>query len=304
MKELRYFIAVAEELNFTRAAQKLHLSQPALSVPIRHLDRDIGATLLAAPVARWSCRRGAGLYEARAAAGRPRALARARADSPRGSTTATLRLVYTASVAYRALPLILDDSPSGRHGSIRCHGRSGACGRSTLSSSARPTSPRPGVRGRVGPETEVLRREPLAAFMSARHPLAGLGTPRGRRPERARGRRRTGGPRPGFHALVGRLCASTGSTLTCSRWSSSILAEPRAPPGAPLRHLDQLFVGPESDDRGARLGAHRPCALRRRGRPDRPRTVRLGGDALPAVARALEAGPAAAAREGWDAPSP
>ena len=46
LKQLHYFIAVAEELSFTRAALRLHLSQPSLSVQIRRLERDVGATLL------------------------------------------------------------------------------------------------------------------------------------------------------------------------------------------------------------------------------------------------------------------
>jgi len=46
LRQLEYLVAVAEEANFTRAAERVHISQSGVSAQIRQLEADLGATLI------------------------------------------------------------------------------------------------------------------------------------------------------------------------------------------------------------------------------------------------------------------
>jgi DNA-binding transcriptional LysR family regulator len=108
VRQARYFVAVAEELNFSRAADRLNMSQPPLSQAILQLERQLGATLLnrssrsvvltdAGQVFLEQCRLLIGASER----------AREVAELASGGLTGTLRIGAVTSAFSETLPQIL-----------------------------------------------------------------------------------------------------------------------------------------------------------------------------------------------------
>lgn len=108
LRHLRYFIAVAEELHFSRAAARLNVAQPPLSTQIRQLEEEIGVTLFLRTRRRVELTEAgeAFLIEARRVLGvleRGVALAREIGTGQRG----TLRLGAVYSAIYAVVPQML-----------------------------------------------------------------------------------------------------------------------------------------------------------------------------------------------------
>lgn len=246
LQRLRYFVAVAEELSFTRAAARLHISQPSLSEQVRRLEEGTGITLFHRTSRQVQLTEAGRAYFEEVGAildGLDRA--RERAMHIQAAHAATVRIAYTASVAYQALPLILDElvSVEPRLETVVVQRPAPQAVSDVLVGDADLALVRE-FAGAPGLLAETVRREQLAAFMSVDHALAS-------RPELrlADLRSRTVvivplETSPGFHHLVARLCEARGFSPPQVPMPGMLDREPL------LAHLarrpDRLFVGPAS----------------------------------------------------------
>lgn len=108
LRQLRYFVAVAEELHFGRAARRLHMTQPPLSMQIRALEQTLGTALFLREkrTIRLTAAGETLLLEARrllAEAERVRASVQAAAQGLAGS----LRIAFVSTADYGVLPPLL-----------------------------------------------------------------------------------------------------------------------------------------------------------------------------------------------------
>lgn len=177
LRHIRYFIAVAEECHFGRAAERLHIAQPPLSQQIKQLEAELGVQLLVRSTRRVELTQAGERYLERARAivagveeaGREAARVAA-GEVGRvslgfvGSTTYEL-LPRLTRVLRQELPLVELDL----HGEMLTPDQVAGLHDGTLDLAfLRPPVRDPDLR------LKVLRREPLVVALPEAHPLAGL----------------------------------------------------------------------------------------------------------------------------------
>ncbi|CAO5231373.1 putative LysR family transcriptional regulator [Frankia sp. AgKG'84/4] len=174
---MEYFVAVAEEANFTRAAQRVHISQSGVSAQIRQLERELGATLLdrSGRTATLTAAGAAALEHARAALAATAAV-RESVDQVQGLVRGRLDVGMVASCAvepfFAALAAFHDEHPGveivlveDTSDRLRDRVRAGTLDLALVGISAADAAAEPRMQAVLG--------EPLVAAVAPTHPLAG-----------------------------------------------------------------------------------------------------------------------------------
>jgi DNA-binding transcriptional LysR family regulator len=174
LRQLRYFVAVAEELHFRRAAERLHMSQPPLSHQIRLLEDELGCVLLERTRRRVELTPAGNalLSDARAALGDLDRAARNARRIHEGQT-GLLRVSFAGSALLSLVPRVV-------HGlreqhpeiDIELRERSTSDQVRALAAGATDLGLAPLPVGDADVDVEVLVREHTVAAVPAAHPLA------------------------------------------------------------------------------------------------------------------------------------
>ncbi|GAB3827226.1 LysR family transcriptional regulator [Dactylosporangium cerinum] len=181
LRHLVYFVAVAEERNFSRAAERLRVVQSGVSAAIRSLERELGVQLFDRSSQRVALTdAGAALLpEARATIDAAQA-ARDAVDEVRGGLRGTLRIGTLISVGFIDLPGLLGQFRAEHPGvDLRLRAApTGSAGlaRSLLDGELDVAFVSLAGRPPAGLSVRVLVAEPIVAVLPAGHPLADRAT--------------------------------------------------------------------------------------------------------------------------------
>jgi len=214
LRQLRYFVAVAEELHFRRAAERLHISQPPLSQQIRALEDELGFALLIRTRRRVQLTPAgeAFLRDARALLGElDGAVATARRID--AGQTGRLRIGFVGSALLSIVPGTVERFRASRPGvAIELRERSTVDQLRAVAAGVIDVGlVRPPIDDDGGLRAQTVLRERTVAALPAGHPLAALG--------RVPLRRLADEPlvlfprdqAPGFHDLLIGALADTGA---------------------------------------------------------------------------------------------
>lgn len=174
IRQLRAFVAVAEELNFHRAADRLHIVQPALSRLIKNLEDEVGVSLLERSTRHVRLTEAGKVFldEARTTLNHLSSAVRAAREADSGAT-GTLRLAYMDFSVHRLLPDMVA-AATQREPGIRAElvYMSTAQQRQALLEGRIDLGIIIGTMSAPSVETRLLAEEPLVVVMAADHPLA------------------------------------------------------------------------------------------------------------------------------------
>lgn len=176
LRSLRYFVVLAEELHFGRAAKRLAMTQPPLSLSIRGLERELGVVLFARTRRKVALTdAGAAFLEGARATLARAALAAEDAQRAQRGETGGLAVGYLAATAYTLLPLVLRDFLRGYAGvklelrELNLPQQAGALLKGDIDVGLL----RPPV-GEAELASETILAEPFVLALPARHPLGAL----------------------------------------------------------------------------------------------------------------------------------
>ena len=176
LRQMRYFVAVAEHGNFTRAADELHVAQQAVSQQVRALEASLAVTLLRRSSRTVELTPAGVVFLAdakRLLAASDRAVRRAQAAA-RGEA-GVLRVGYTLATAYDTTPSLLE-SMGQRQPQLTVRAREiyGADVADLLLGGQIDVALAPMTSYPHGLRQRLVRREVLRLAVSDRHPLAGV----------------------------------------------------------------------------------------------------------------------------------